>query len=105
MSEFDTLVCKVVHQIPLGSVATYGQVARLAGYPRHARHVGRVLAVSSDESLPWHRVVNAQGKISHRGAHGAIEYQQLLLEEEGIEFGLGNAVSLRHFQWQPDDLE
>ncbi|WP_255991601.1 MGMT family protein [Chitinolyticbacter albus] len=70
----------VVAQIPYGQVMSYGDVARAAGYPRHARMVGRVL----DASLPWYRVINAQGKVSVRGMDGQDELQRMLLEQEGV---------------------
>lgn len=90
-------VWQMVNQIPHGQVATYGQIARLAGLPNHARLVGRILSrLPADTRIPWHRVVNAQGKITNpAGAR-----QQLRLESEGI--GLVNGrVSLRHFGWNP----
>jgi len=93
-------VFSFVKQIPKGKVATYGQIAALAGYPKHARQVGYLLAKSpSDQNLPWHRVVNAQGKVSDRRKHGYTDYQRLLLEEEGIEFGLHGRINLATCQW------
>src|SRR5215203_7264192 len=74
-----------VDSIPRGRVATYGQVAREADLPRRARFVGRALrTLPKGSSLPWHRVVNASGKISVRGA-SAVE-QRRRLKREGIRF-------------------
>jgi methylated-DNA-protein-cysteine methyltransferase related protein len=82
-------------------VATYGQIARLAGLPGHARQVGYALAALTDESVPWHRVVNAQGEISARGeSHDELRQRQLL-ERERVVFDAGGKISLRRFQWKP----
>ncbi|MFT5397188.1 MAG: methylated-DNA-protein-cysteine methyltransferase-like protein, partial [Gammaproteobacteria bacterium] len=73
----------MVSRIPIGHVATYGQIAKLIGYPRHARQVGFALAaLENGSSVPWHRVINTKGKISPRGLDGCDDYQRLLLEEE-----------------------
>lgn len=92
----------VVARIPRGRVATYGQIALLAGLPRRARLVGHVLRVlPSNSDLPWHRVVNAQGKISPRGdLLGHEDLQAHLLEREGVRFASG-AISLERYCWQP----
>ena len=100
------LVYKMVTRIPEGRVATYGQIARLVGFPRHARQIGYALAaLDNHSSIPWHRVVNVKGKISPRGLDGCDDYQRLLLEEEGITFNDNNCILLKHFQWQPDLVE
>lgn len=102
MSVQRELIYKVVKRIPEGRVATYGQVAALAGYPRHARQVGYTLsALDADTNVPWHRVINARGKVSLRGLSGSDDFQRLLLEEEGVEFGVGDIISLDRYQWQP----
>lgn len=91
---------KVVSRIPRGRVATYGQVARLAGLPGQARLVGYALhALPAGTSLPWQRVVNAQGTVSTRGEHAA--RQRRLLEREGIRFDERGRLSLASFQWRP----
>lgn len=106
---FRRRVYRVVARIPPGRVATYGQVAVLAGHPRRARHVGQALANLPPElDLPWHRVINAHGRISVRGgargsrrAPGAAEQRQRrLLEAEGVVFRQGR-VSLRRYRWSP----
>jgi methylated-DNA-protein-cysteine methyltransferase related protein len=93
----------VVSRIPSGHVATYGQVASLAGLPRRARLVGHALRVVPEGiDIPWHRVVNAQGKISLRGdALGHEDLQAALLRREGVRF-TGAAISLARYRWQPD---
>ncbi|SMC29706.1 methylated-DNA-protein-cysteine methyltransferase related protein [Andreprevotia lacus DSM 23236] len=79
-------ILAVVAAIPYGTTMSYGAVARAAGYPRHARMVGRVLA-HCDVDVPWHRVVNAKGQISPRGLDGSDDLQRVLLEAEGVLFG------------------
>ena len=78
------LVWAVVSSIPHGRVATYGQVARVAGLPNHARYVGTVLRnLPHDTQLPWHRVVRAHGKLAFPKGSDAYHRQKNLLEEEG----------------------
>lgn len=103
---FNGRVYAVVRQCPAGFVTTYGQVATLLGSPRVARHVGFALAALSrtDEPVPWHRVINAQGRISHRGdVHRAAE-QQHLLEREGVVFDPRGRVELRRFLYTFPDF-
>jgi methylated-DNA-protein-cysteine methyltransferase-like protein len=94
---------RVVRRIPCGRVATYGQVAALAGLAGQARLVGYVLhAAAADGALPWHRVINAQGRISARGeGPGASVLQRLRLEQEGVVFDARGRVSLERFGWRP----
>jgi methylated-DNA-protein-cysteine methyltransferase-like protein len=90
----------VVKKIPKGKVATYGQIAQLAGLPGRARQVGYALnKTPTGRTLPWQRVVNAQGKVS-LGGRGKGE-QQRLLEDEGIEFDRQGRIALKRYQWQP----
>jgi len=92
----------VVRRIPRGRVATYGQVAFLAGLPGHARQVGYALAALEDGSrMPWHRVLNAQGGISLRKTPGWDDVQRQLLRREGVAFDRSGRTSLRRYQWQP----
>ena len=86
-----------VRRIPRGRVATYGQIAELAGLEGHARQVGYALHVAP-EGLPWHRVINARGTISARASSDSGELQRLLLEAEGIEFDREGRVDLRKFR-------
>jgi len=95
-------VYTLVERIPYGKVATYGQIAKLAGWPKNARQVGRLLAqIPESRKLPWHRVINAQGKISQRRKPGYTDYQRLLLEEEGVKFSAADTISFAHYQWSP----
>lgn len=89
-----------VRRVPLGRVATYGQIANIAGLPGHARQVGYALhALKSATAVPWQRVVNAAGAISLRPATGGLT-QRLLLEREGIVFDARGRISLRRFGWR-----
>jgi methylated-DNA-protein-cysteine methyltransferase related protein len=90
----------VVRRIPRGRVATYGQVAALAGLPRQPRLAGYALRHAADE-VPWHRVVNAEGKISPRAASDSVRVQRALLEAEGVGFGLEGRIPLERYQWRP----
>lgn len=90
-----------VDSIPRGAVATYGQVALEAGLPRRARLVGRALAsLPAGSRLPWHRVVNAAGRISPRGDGTAARRQLALLEREGVPAARGR-VDLARYRWRP----
>ena len=98
-----TRVYAVVKKIPRGRVATYGQIALLAGLPRHARLVGTLLRNTPAEiKIPWHRVVNAGGKISlrlHEWKSGSDDLQRIRLEDEGIEFEANGSIDLRRYLW------
>lgn len=92
----------VVALIPRGAVATYGQIAALAGQAGRARHVGRVLAaLPHDRDVPWHRVVNARGAISLPAGSAAAACQRERLEREGVGFRPDGRVDLSRFRWQP----
>ena len=94
---------RVIRRIPRGRVATYGQVARLAGLPGHARQVGYALhALRASTNVQWQRVINAAGRISLRPMTGGIS-QRMLLEKEGIVFS-GERVSLVSYGWKPGRL-
>lgn len=91
----------VVRRIPRGRVATYGQVAELAGFEGRARQVGYALhALPSGSGLPWHRVINGKGGISARSGSDWGELQRLLLEEEGVHFDSRGRVDLGRFRWR-----
>lgn len=92
-----------VRTIPLGKIATYGDIARMVGLPRHARMVGNALhALPLDTDVPWQRVINAQGSISlgKLSADGAL-HQRLLLEAEGVVFQANGKVNLKVYRWRP----
>lgn len=92
----------VVRQIPPGKVATYGQVAELAGLIGKPRVVGYALyKVAPEDKIPWQRVINAKGEISTSAFRdGSDDLQRVLLEDEGIEFE-GNKINLSKYRWQP----
>lgn len=106
----------VIRRIPKGRVATYGQIAELAGLGGHARQVGYALYglgqsgelarlddIEITSRVPWHRVVNARGEISERSDPDPhkIPLQRVLLEEEGVVFDLKGRLSLERFRWTP----
>ena len=94
------LIYDVVKQIPKGTVATYGQVAALAGNKHWARVVGYALHANSDpEGIPCYRVVNREGRLSEAFAFGGVNQQRLLLEADGIEV-VDNYVDLKFYQWK-----
>ena len=90
----------VVRRIPKGRVASYGQVAAVAGLTNAARQVGYALhALPTGSSVPWHRVVNAQGAISLRDHHALT--QRMLLAREGVGFDARGRADLARFGWAP----
>jgi methylated-DNA-protein-cysteine methyltransferase-like protein len=98
-------IYRVVRRIPRGRVATYGQIAELAGMAGHARQVGYALhaldeGTADGKVVPWHRVINAQGRISLR-AEWAGEIQRQLLEREGVVFDARERIDLARFRWKP----
>ena len=91
---------KVIKSIPRGKVATYGLVATMAGSPRAARQVVRVLhSCSEKDKLPWHRVVNREGKVALKHGDG-YELQKAMLEDEGVVFGLEEKIDLGKYLWR-----
>ena len=104
---FRQRILELIARIPAGQVATYGQIAMLAGYPRRARHVGFTLAsLGPEQAVPWHRVINAQGRVSARGGRsarrreGVEQLQERLLKAEGLPFKRGR-IDLERFRWEP----
>lgn len=91
----------VVRRIPRGRVATYGQIAELAGLEGHARQVGYALHnLPERNDVPWHRVINARGEISPRTSGDSHELQRMLLEAEGVEFDLAGRMKLEKYRWK-----
>jgi methylated-DNA-protein-cysteine methyltransferase-like protein len=88
-------IAATIRKVPRGKVSTYGAIAKAAGYPRCARHVGRVLRLVRD--LPWQRILGSGGRISLRG-EAALE-QRFLLEAEGVRFR-GRRVDMREFEYR-----
>jgi methylated-DNA-protein-cysteine methyltransferase related protein len=92
----------VVRRIPSGRVSTYGNVARIAGLPGHARQVGYALAaLPSGTTVPWHRVINAQGRLSlERAGSSSGTTQRIRLVREGVTVDASGRVSLARFGWR-----
>jgi methylated-DNA-protein-cysteine methyltransferase-like protein len=94
-----SLILSAVRSIPRGRVCTYGDVADVAGLPRRARLVGTVLRQTpASRGLPWHRVINAGGRISFPVGSDAYQRQRSRLEAEGVDF-VGGRVDLRRYGW------
>jgi methylated-DNA-protein-cysteine methyltransferase related protein len=104
---FRQQIYKIVQKIPKGQVATYGQVALLAGHPRGAQPVGYALAAINGLlppqcKTPWQRVVNRFGEISYSTSRsGGDDLQRVLLEAEGIKFDAAGKIDLAQFLWEP----
>ncbi|TGD74093.1 MGMT family protein [Mangrovimicrobium sediminis] len=102
-NEIDQRIWQVVALIPRGKVATYGDVAAQAGLPGAARRVGRALkGLPTDTRIPWHRVVNAAGRISLPGGAGR---QRERLEAEGVEFHDSGRINLKRFRHRPSGAD
>lgn len=100
MDNFFERVYKIVRTIPRGRVATYGQIARLAGKPHAARMVGWAMSSSSPKQpVPWHRVVGAGGRVVIAKAIQYSQIQKNLLQREGIKFR-GECIIMSQFQWR-----
>ena len=98
---FTSRAKELIKQIPKGKVSTYGIIAALAGSPRAARQVVRILHSSSrKDNLPWHRVVNSKGQISLKPLSG-YETQKQLLQKEGVLFGPDDTIDFDIYLWQP----
>jgi methylated-DNA-protein-cysteine methyltransferase-like protein len=98
---FTREVKAVLRRIPRGRVATYGQIAALAGRGRAARGVAWILHSSSDAAgLPWHRVIGGKGRISLRRGRG-FEEQKRRLAAEGIAVGRSGRIDLKRYRWEP----
>lgn len=106
MKNFYQDVYDLVVQIPRGRVMTYGQIAVILGKPTAARAVGYALhQTPPNRNIPWQRVINSQGKISHRGAGDKLHeplIQRMLLEEEGIVFNTESKIDLDLYLWEPE---
>lgn len=99
-TEFSQRVVATLKKIPKGKVATYSQIARLAGNPNGTRGVVWILHSSSIlKDLPWHRVINAKGKISFPEMSSNYLKQKKLLESEGVELNENGKIDLTQFQW------
>lgn len=104
MDPFTERVVYIVKHIPEGKVLTYGRIAAVAGNARGARQVVRILhTMTRLHGLPWHRVINARGTISLKGAGG--EQQRSLLESEGVIFNNHRAIDMRRYLWAIEAME
>lgn len=98
-SSFTRKVKEIIRKIPRSKVATYGQIAAYAGNPRAARQVAWILNSSSrKDKLPWHRVINRNGKISLKPNHG-YEIQKMLLKKEGVKFDKSDVIDFELYLW------
>lgn len=99
MSAFE-LIYEQVRKIPRGKVATYGQIAMLAGNPRWSRVVGYALHANPDpDSIPCYRVVDRMGRLSEAFVFGGVNKQKELLQADGVEVSEGNRVDLEKYLW------
>lgn len=102
MQSFTEYVIDIILNIPIGKVMTYGQIASLAGNPKSARQVARILhSMSKKYELPWHRVVNAKGNIVIKNKDINLT-QQILLESENIVVNEKGNIDLKKHQYIPD---
>jgi methylated-DNA-protein-cysteine methyltransferase-like protein len=100
-SKLYSRIYETVRHIPRRRVATYGQIARLAGLSGQARLVGYALhRLPEGSNVPWHRVVNRKGQISLQSDPFAGSLQRKLLESEGVEFDMNHAIALKKYQWK-----
>ncbi|MCX7570917.1 MGMT family protein [Tumebacillus sp. DT12] len=101
MTPFTERILQIIKDIPPGKVMTYGQIATLAGSPRAARQVVRILhSMSQKHHLPWHRVINSKGQIGLSDDE-SFNVQRLSLEMEGVEFSIGDRIDLDRYQHHP----
>ena len=92
-------ILKVLRAVPSGRIASYGQIARIAGLPRNARQVGAILKkLPAGSDVPWHRIVNARGIISSRGDN-CEKRQRILLQLEGIRVDDSHRIDVRIYGW------
>ncbi len=99
--ELQQRILQTIACIPAGKLCTYGKIAEIAGLPRYARLVGSTLKnLPSGSRIPWHRVVNSQGRISFPEGSDAQRKQVQRLEAEGVIL-TGGKYNLRHYLWMP----
>ncbi|MEK5208797.1 MGMT family protein [Psychrobacillus sp. FSL H8-0510] len=99
MNPFTEKAIQIIKSIPQGKVMTYGQIAKVAGSPRGARQVVRVLhSMSANYNLPWHRVINAKGEIVIADEESAYS-QKVMLKEEGVKFLANGRVDLKESRY------
>lgn len=99
MQEFTIQVIEIIQNIPQGKVSTYGTIAKMAGSPRGARQVVRILhTMTGKYNLPWHRVINSKGQIAFSEIE-ARENQAILLTKEGVEINENHRINLEKYMW------
>jgi methylated-DNA-protein-cysteine methyltransferase-like protein len=103
LPDAEQAILAAVRRVPRGRVSTYGDIAKVAGLPRRARLVGTVLKHTAVK-VPWHRVVNASGRISFPVGSASHERQRALLRAEGIEFRR-DRISLQKYGWPPRESD
>jgi len=96
VTPFEKKVLTLVSRIPAGRVATYGDVARLAGQPRAARAVGNIMRAADRPGLPYHRVVAAGGRL---GGYSSLSLKRSLLSAEGLTVTPGRVVGFARIRW------
>lgn len=100
-SDAKKAILLVISQIPRGRVASYGQVAQMAGLPGRARLVGSILSqLPEGSAIPWYRVINAAGRISFPEGSPSYQRQRAHLQGEGVELK-GPRIKLQRFRWNP----
>lgn len=100
-SSLEQLIWQIVAAIPAGFVASYGQIAQLAGYPSHARYVGTTLRhLPAGSTLPWFRVVRSNGELAFPVGSSAWKRQHRLLKKDGVRFR-NDKVAMTECRWQP----
>ncbi len=105
MQPLSERIVRVIKKIPKGKVASYGQIADLAGNKKAARQVVRILhTLSGKEKLPWHRVIGSKGTISLKPGQG-YEMQRAMLLEEGVFFDDHDRIDLKKYGWKPKTLK
>lgn len=104
---FNDLVYALVRHIPAGHVLSYGRVAALLGVPHGARAVGWAMSAlkHGDRGVPWHRVVNAQGRVSIKGSPEGAAEQRARLEAEGVRFDERGYLDMQRYLWQPSHAD
>lgn len=102
--DFERKILALLQQLPEGHVTTYGTLAALAGYPRHARHVGKLLGkLPEGVVVPWYRILGSTGHIARPGTPEA-DWQRVLLEQEGVEISDSGKISLFRYGWPAESF-